>query len=223
VGPLGGIGTQDAPPILGMIAASHLAWFPEVQIGYYPVPPAVNVYDDDYFAKYVAYAQTELGQRLTLARMALVNRHHGNGPLVDVGIGCGSFVDARENTHGYDINVRGIEWLNRRDLWWNPYTRRCRAISLWDVIEHIADFPALLARVDEFVFVSLPIFTGPDDVLLSRHYRRDEHVWYFTRDGFVRVMSGLGWQLLEENNDETRLGRDSIGSFAFRRRECSPC
>jgi hypothetical protein len=36
-------------------------------------------------------------------------------------------------------------------------------------------------------------------------------------------MAGLGWQCLEVNEDETRLGRDGIGSFAFRRREASSC
>jgi hypothetical protein len=157
-----------------------------------------------------------MGQRLNIARMALVNRHY-QGHLVDIGIGSGSFIDARENTSGYDVNIRGVEWLNRRDLWWNPYTRPCRAISMWDVLEHIADFPALLERVDEFVFVSLPIFDGPEHVLRSRHFRVDEHVWYFARDGFLRVMAGLGWKCLEENDEETRLGRDGITSFAFRR------
>jgi hypothetical protein len=201
-----------------MIAAQRLVWFPEVGVGYFPVAPAVNIYDDAYFNKYVEYGQTEMGQRLNVARMSLVNRHY-QGHLVDVGIGSGSFIDRRPNTHGYDVNTRAVEWLNRRDLWWNPYTRRCRAASLWDVLEHIPDFPALLERVDEFVFASLPIFEGPDDVLKSRHYRKDEHVWYFTIAGLIHVMSGFGWQCLEVNHDESRLGRDGIGSFAFRRRE----
>lgn len=205
-----------------MIAAQRLIWFPEACCGYFPVSAAVNVYDEAYFAKYVEYGQTELGQRLTIARMALVNRHY-QGHVVDIGIGSGSFVDARENTSGYDINIRGVEWLNRRDLWWNPYTRRCRAVSMWDVLEHIADFPALLERVDEFAFVALPIFMGPEHVLRSRHYRTDEHCWYFEAEGLIQVMAGLGWQCLEVNEDETRLGRDGIGSFAFRRREASSC
>jgi hypothetical protein len=204
-----------------MIAAQRLMWFPEAGVGYFPVSPAVNVYDEAYFNKYVEYARTEMGQRLTVARMALVNRHY-QGHLVDVGIGCGSFIDARENTSGYDINIRAVEWLNRRDIWWNPYVRACQAVSMWDVLEHIADFPALLERVREFVFVSLPVFSGPDDVLRSRHYRTDEHCWYFTVEGLMHVMAGLGWQCLETNDEETRLGRDGIASFAFRRRS-SPC
>jgi hypothetical protein len=200
-----------------MLSAARLTWFPEAGCGYYPVPPAVNTYDGAYFDKYAEYARTEMGGRLNAARMALVNRHH-DGHLVDIGVGCGSFVEARANTHGYDINVKAIEWLNYRDLWWNPYVRPCQAVSMWDVLEHIHDFPALLDQVREYVFVSLPVFSGPEDVLKSRHYRKDEHVWYFTPLGFIRLMSGLGWRCIEMNDEETRIGRDSIGSFAFRRR-----
>lgn len=180
------------------------------------MPPSVNTYDAAYFDKYAEYAQTEMGGRLNLARMALVGRHY-HGTLVDIGIGCGSFLKARGDTYGYDVNFKAIEYLNREDLWWNPHVRPCAAASMWDVLEHIADFPALLAQVREFVFVSLPVFSGAEDVLRSRHYRKDEHVWYFTSVGFIRVMSGLGWRCLETNDDETRIGRDSIGSFAFRR------
>jgi hypothetical protein len=32
-------------------------------------------------------------------------------------------------------------------------------------------------------------------------------------------MAGLGWRCLETNDDETRIGREGIASFAFRRRE----
>ena len=158
-----------------------------------------------------------MGRRLTGSRMALVNRHWG-GPLVDIGIGCGDFVGARVATFGYDINPYAVEWLRRRALWWDPYQRACRAASMWDVLEHIPDFPALLEQIHDYVFVSLPVFDGPDHVLRSRHYRKDEHFWYFTAAGFIRLMSGLGWQCLERNDAETRLGREGIASFAFGRR-----
>jgi hypothetical protein len=215
---LGGIGAQGHPALLSAVAASRLMWFPEAGLGYYPVPPAFNTYDGEYFDKYAGYAKTEMGERLNLARMSLVGRHY-HGTLVDIGVGCGAFVGARADTFGYDINVKAIEWLNYRDLWHNPYARPCQAISLWDVLEHIPDFPALLDRVSEYVFVSLPIFSGPEHVLISKHYRKDEHVWYFTELGFIRLMSALGWRCVEINGDETLLGREDIRSFAFRRRE----
>lgn len=169
-----------------------------------------------YFAKYLGYRGTILGQRLTQARVDLVNRYW-DGPLVDVGIGCGAFVEARPETRGYDVNPVGVQWLLERGLFCNPYTEFVQAVSLWDVLEHIPDFDRLLARVECRVFVSMPVFSGPCEVLASRHFRPDEHCWYFTSFGFLAVMRGLGWELLEHNEEETRLGREGIASFAFQR------
>ena len=210
-------GIASSSPLLSRLAVQSLTWFPEHEIGWFPATSGPQVYGQAYFDKYLAYAKTEMGCRLNVARVALVGRHW-QGDLVDVGIGCGQFIEARPRTFGYDINMRAVEWLNRRDLWWNPYQRPCAAASLWDVLEHIADFPAVLAQVRERVFISLPIFRGPDHVLLSKHFRKDEHFWYFTMRGFVRAMSGLGWIVLETNHAETHLGREDIVSFAFARR-----
>jgi hypothetical protein len=213
-----GFGIAHEPPILKLLTARSLAWFPEHDLGWFPAVPGPATYGRAYFDKYAAYAETEMGRRLNAARIALVERHH-RGELVDIGIGCGGFVAARPNTFGYDVNPIAVDWLRQRDLWWNPYQQSCRAASMWDVLEHVADFPKLLAQVRDRVFVSLPIFRGLDHVLASKHFRRDEHYWYFTRDGFLRAMAGLGWESIEVNHAETALGREDILSFAFARRE----
>ena len=99
----------------------------------------------------------------------------------------------------------------------DPYQMTVDAVSLWDVLEHISDFDRLLAHVAQRVFVCMPVYRGPTEVLASRHFRPDEHCWYFTTLGFLRVMSSLGWEPLETNEAETWLGRDGIASFAFKR------
>jgi hypothetical protein len=215
--PLGGFHDPARPPLLDTLARRRLTWFPEAGVGYFPVNTGEAPYDEAYFNKYAEYAETRMGRGLNLARMALVNRHY-RGDLVDIGIGAGSFVLARPRTWGFDINPAGVQWLKGRGVWWNPHERGCAAASMWDVLEHMPDFPAMLARVSEHLFVSIPVFTDAEDVLSSRHFRTDEHVWYFRADGFVRLMSTLGWRCEEVNEDETRMGRDSIASFAFRRR-----
>ena len=138
-----------------------------------------------------------------------------DGELIDVGIGCGAFVDARPNTLGYDINPIGVQWLQEKGLYRDPYREPVEAVSLWDVLEHIPDFDRLLASVRARVFVSMPVFSGPCEVLASKHFRPDEHCWYFTSFGFLGVMRSLGWGLLEHNEEESRLGREGIASFAF--------
>jgi len=92
-----------------------------------------------------------------------------------------------------------------------------QAISLWDVLEHIHDFRSLLASVRSWVFVSVPIFADRDYVLRSKHFRPQEHVWYFTARGLIDVMRALGFECIEQSDVESRIGREDIGTFAFRR------
>ncbi len=51
----------------------------------------------------------------------------------------------------------------------------------------------------------------------SRHFRRDEHYWYFTDAGLCVWMDRHGFQLRERDNIETLLGREDISSYAFER------
>jgi hypothetical protein len=202
----------------------RLTWWPELGIGFFPVEAGAEPYDADYFARFQRQAYTEIGRALMKARVDFVNRHY-EGALVDVGIGSGAFIDLRNRptgsfatTFGYDVNPLAVALLKDRQLFIDPYQGRVPAISLWDVLEHIPDFPALLARVNGWVFVSLPIFTSGEHVIRSKHYRQDEHVWYFTNEGLIRTFDDCGFDLVAMNTVETDLGREDIGSFAFRRR-----
>jgi hypothetical protein len=191
----------------------RLRWY-DIGIGWLHVAEGTRPYDRAYFDKYVRYAGTELGRQLTHARIEFVARHYQDY-LCDVGIGSGTFIEARGRTYGYDICPAGVEWLQARKLLVDPYRVSMIAVSLWDVLEHIPDFWRLLRNVEQWVFLSLPIFTDADHALRSKHFRPDEHCWYFTRDGLLRIMHELGFRLIEENNMETQLGREDIGSFAF--------
>ena len=197
------------------LAARSLVWVADPGIGYLPLDGA-QPYDESYFAKYAGYAETDVGRRLNAARMALVARHW-DGPLVDVGIGCGQFVAARPMTQGYDVNPAGIAWLNERDLWCDPYAQDVRAACFWDSLEHITDPAPLLANVRDKAFVALPIFRDMQHALGSKHFRPDEHCWYFTERGFVAFMDAHGFRLVEVTDDEMRIGREDILSFAFER------
>jgi Methyltransferase domain len=154
------------------------------------------------------------------ARFNFVENHY-RGPLVDVGIGCGAFIELRRERHrttyGYDVNPAGLAWLEQRMLLVDPHLVSLDAITLWDVLEHIPDFQSLLANVREWLFVSVPIFADAEHALRSKHFRPEEHYWYFSRDGLVAVMTMCGFALVSESNVETELGREDIGTFAFRR------
>jgi len=163
-----------------------------------------------------------MGRALMTARHDFIEQHY-QGTLLDVGIGSGAFIERRQaegrTTYGYDVNPAGIKWLKERGLFKDPYDRRHRRypMTLWDVLEHIRDFQGLLENVSEWLFLSLPIFRDAEHVLRSKHFRPQEHCWYFTRDGLVYAMKLCGFELVSESNVETDLGREDIGTFAFRR------
>lgn len=88
---------------------------------------------------------------------------------------------------------------------------------MWDSLEHIADPAALLARVRQWLFVSMPIYRDREHCLASKHFKPGEHIWYFTDAGFIRWASGLGFDLRERNRIESSIGREDVVSYSFRR------
>lgn len=208
----------------GVRAEDGLTWYPERLLGYYPVRANGSVYDQSYFANYQQLAETEMGRQLTAARLSLVDRYLPNGPLLDIGIGAGAFVEARNRaapTFGFDINPAGVAWLVERDLFADPLSTPIEGMSFWDSLEHIHDPEPILANTS-FVFASLPVFAGPDHVLKSKHFKRNEHCWYFTRDGLIKWMRALGFACLEHNTMESLIGREDIATFVFRREAPKP-
>jgi hypothetical protein len=191
-----------------------LQWLPELGIGYFPV--TANPYDSDYWDKYRRYDETPCGESLTAMRIALV-ASHWPGLLVDIGIGGGRFVRERPLTLGFDINPLAKRWLNEKNWWVNPWAQTISSACFWDSLEHIADPTALLANVRRFAFVSAPIYHDADHVLTSKHYRKDEHFWYWTRSGIERFMQWFGFECIERNDMEQAAGREAIESFVFRR------
>jgi hypothetical protein len=221
------LGNGNRSPLFDQFASRRLTWWQELGVGYYPVEAGAAPYDPEYFARYQRQADSEIGRALMQFRIDFVARHW-DGALIDVGIGSGAFVEQRNRTfeqggwscaatQGFDINPAAVAWLEQRGLFADPYRPRVSALSFWDVLEHIEDFRPLLANATRWVFTSLPIFRDAAHVLQSKHYRKDEHIWYFTRDGLVAVMREQGFILVEESDQETRIGREDISAFAFRR------
>ncbi len=64
---------------------SGLVFVPALGIGRYPVPVNQRPYDDSYFHRYQLMADTPMGHALTKSRVALVERHHGDGVVLDAG------------------------------------------------------------------------------------------------------------------------------------------
>lgn len=193
-----------------------LLWSEELGYGWHPQEPMD--YEGDYWESYVERDASPMGASLTQARLDIVRRFMGQqiNEVIDIGIGGGRFVD-QANCYGFDVNARAIEWLENRGALRNPYWQECRAITCWDSLEHIPDPEALINCVDEYLFVSMPIYLNQYDCLISKHFKPGEHLFYFTERGLIDYMDRLGFACLMIDDIESRLGREGIKSFAFKR------
>jgi len=193
-----------------------LLWSPERGMGFHTRPPMA--YTESYWAEYLARDASPMGEALTRARVDFVRACY-TGPVIDIGIGGGGFVRALgAGGFGFDVNPEANDWLRYRLSYLDPYRHdNVLAITCWDSLEHIPDPGALVARAREWVFVSMPIYGDLDDLLASKHYKPGEHLWYWTDAGLVSWFEGHGFELVADDDFETRLGREGIGSYAFRR------
>lgn len=213
-----------------------LRWDINKEYGFLDIVP--REYDAEYFKKYLEYADTDMGKKLTAERIAFVDKWcypgGGRGVVLDIGVGCGQFVESRENTYGYDINKTAVEKLKKIDRYIDiPAVKELAffGYTFWDSFEHIKDHSELLGKIwpgyfegcneKARVFISIPIFRDVKHVLESKHFRIDEHYWYFTAQGLVKYMSDHGFSCLDVDDFENRYkaGREDILSFVFEKRD----
>ena len=214
----------SANPLLRDELDGQLVWLPEAGVGYFECEfAAAPPYDAAYFERYAAQAATPIGRALMAHRVKLVKQSVGGDPSVlDVGIGSGAFVEAMRSEfydcNGFDVNPAGVAWLEARGLFRNLYRDGpFDVVTFWDALEHIRDPRPALAACARWAFVAIPIFRDAAHVLASRHYRKDEHYWYFTRAGFRRFAASQGFEVVDIVATETALGRDDIETFVLRR------
>ena len=194
-----------------------LAWDVNKEFGFLEITP--REYGLEYFKKYVEYATTPMGKELTQARIEFVDKWH-NGKLLDVGVGSGQFVMTRKDTLGYDINPIGVKLLKSIESYADIKDSIFSAYSFFDSFEHIRDPFDMLRFMNPKtkIFMSIPIFRDVSHVLRSKHFRPDEHFWYFTTQGLIRYMADYGFACLDVDNFEIRIGREDILSFVFEKR-----
>lgn len=190
-------------------------WFPSHSVGRCNLESG-NSYPDDYFKKFEAYKETKMGKRINDFRIGFVGIHH-TGKLIDIGIGCGHFMDSRPNTYGYDVSDYGIKILKEKDRYIDPYKDDVEAITCWDSFEHIPDCWKLVERVKKYVFMTVPLVFSAEHMLKSKHFKPKEHCWYFTFDGIVKCFKELGFEKVGESKAEVEFGREEVQSFAFKR------
>lgn len=189
-----------------------------------PVP-----YDKEYFEKYRQYEGSPIAVAINRGRVALVQKYCIDAAILDIGIGSGEFLRACDqvcNTRclGYDVNPHGIDLLLQQDRFVDPYQNLPSSLggmTCWDSLEHLTDPTALISCLHpgQYLFLSLPIFEDLRRIRESKHYRPNEHFYYFTDHGLVSWLEGCGFTLEERSSFEIAAGREDIYSYVFQRRE----
>jgi SAM-dependent methyltransferase len=185
-----------------------------------PVP-----YDREYFQKYREYEGSPIALAINRGRVALIQKYCADSDILDIGIGSGEFLRACDQvrhtrTYGFDVNPFAIELLDRQDRFLNPYQSLPRSLggmTCWDSLEHLSNPSALVSCLQpgQHLFLSLPIFADLRRIRESKHYRPNEHFYYFTDFGLVSWLEGHGFALLERSTFEIAAGREDIYSYAF--------
>lgn len=205
-----------------IILDADLNYCPLEEIAYQKDMSQSVAYDENYFGNYVQREDTEIANKLNDARIA--TSHKYANCILDIGIGSGEFINkSKVKTYGFDINEAGINWLKEKGLFVDPYINVPADVngwSFWDVIEHVPEPQVLFSCIPSghYVFVSIPIFEDVTAVRKSKHFKPNEHYYYFSRNGFVIFMEDSGFRFIEWNEDETTAGREGIMTFTFKKK-----
>lgn len=203
---------------------AELTYCPQEQIVYQNDMSQSVPYAEEYFAKYQSYEHLEIARKINQARVEISHRY--SRFILDVGIGSGTFLQqCQVPALGFDVNNTAVAWLKDRNQYVNPYQGIPKAvdgITLWDVLEHIPEPQLLFSKIkpNTYLFASLPIFSDVTQCRTSKHYRPNEHFYYFSEVGFKTFMADSGFNFIESNDSETKAGRVSILTFVFVKGRC---
>tara|TARA_Y100000389_G_scaffold204994_1_gene261743 strand:- start:7989 stop:8648 length:660 start_codon:yes stop_codon:yes gene_type:complete len=179
-------------------------------------------YSKEYFNKYISYENTEISKKLNEFRTHITSKYCNS--VLDIGIGSGEFIKKYKNkTFGYDINPYAITMLKEKDIYLDPYSENLDDIdgfTMWDVLEHIKNPDILLNKIpkNKIVIVSIPVFDNILKVKQSKHYRPNEHYYYYTINGLISFFSEMNYIILEVSDQESVCGRENIMSFVFQKK-----
>jgi hypothetical protein len=177
-------------------------------------------YGQAYFEKYMNFRGSKIANQINEARIDLVSKFNCSC-LLDVGIGSGEFITKTPiKTYGYDVNKFGQEWLKKRKIFIDPYINippEVNGITCWDVIEHMQYPTNFLDLISPncYLFIAIPIINNLHFVRKSRHFRPNEHYYYFTKQGLISYLCDVGFNFLTHNELEIQAGREQIESFVF--------
>jgi len=171
-----------------------------------------KIYDKAYYLKYVKQAKSKLGKNIYKTRWKLITKYIKNGAILDFGCGPGAFNKAGPDNfskYGYDINPYcRFEKFPKVKFW--------DIVTFWDSLEHTPDFYGIIKKLNpKWIFLSCPNLESVKIPITQwKHYRPEEHLYYFDRHSLKVILELLGYQIVEINYDEGKL-RDPNNPLAI--------
>jgi SAM-dependent methyltransferase len=202
-------------------------------------PYRPELYDASYSENYAQRGDGELGRRINLARAGLVATFLPLGAsLLDFGCGAGDFLRvARQMWRpiGVEANAKAAALAqNRSACRVEPSLAACagerlNAVCFFDSLEHVERPEELLSSCLKMlepkglVFVTMPELpscfceTSSEEYLARvfsswRHAKPEEHLSYWTFEGFRRFAEGLGLRIVHYEHNESFLRVDPLNS-----------
>lgn len=175
--------------------------------------PVDFVYNAEYFNKLKSYENTDIGKELIECRKNMLKKYADlHSVILDFGSGTGIFSKSLKeyNIHNFDImNDKIKNNLGNYDI-----------ICFWDSMEHIENINAVINQIknNAVLLVSIPIIKNINNIYIWKHYRIDEHIHYFTFNGFIDFMYSNNYIMIEYNKNEIIAGREDIYTFALRKK-----
>jgi len=203
---------------LGNHFAHFLMW--DVAKGYGRLTSSGTL-KNDYWDHYEELRDREETELLYKIRHKVCEDYAPHLPILDFGIGNGEFIKRKPKSSilfGYDIDEDSVCWLKAQNLWLNFWTHVIpRVVTFWDSLEHLDEIDAVIERCPQFIICSLPVFESREEVLESKHFKPNEHVWYFSVSGLMDFMEERGFECLMTEDLEQLIGREGIQTFVFER------
>lgn len=157
-----------------------------------------NIYNRQYFDRYVERGMSEIGHKIYESRWNLIEKYcHGSLKLLDYGCASGAFHKSSRNgfeTFGFDVNPH---------CGYTKVPDRVNILTMWDVVEHLKDPKETIKSIDaDFVFLSTPNLHDGVDFATWKHNRPNEHLHYFDYESLSRLLRESGYKVIEHNFEE---------------------
>lgn len=167
-------------------------------------------YDSSYIEKYNAYPLRQLAY-IRLATLRQLQKITGIRPVFDYGCGSGAFIDACEENR---ISVSGYDPATNKNN--EPHNLSAYGtVTFFDVLEHIPDIERIMLMLPHSIIVAIPdsscVFSGEVEWQRWRHYRPNEHLFYFSPISLNLLFKKYGYELKFDNYDEDFIRRPQDG------------